>query len=105
MQTALLGSLMTKVSLRCSSSSALEYQLGLSGTWRWKEVTGIVSVYHLSVGTSNTHAMHHDNCREILSKKEKRENKVRTGKVVWVGASDARGRIPLSCASQRKRSL
>lgn len=31
-QTALWGSLMTKVSLRCSYNSALEYQLGLSGT-------------------------------------------------------------------------
>lgn len=54
MQTALWGSLMTKVSLRCSANSALEYQLGLSGTWRWKEVTGIVSAYRLSVGTSST---------------------------------------------------
>lgn len=54
MQTALWGSLMTKVSLRCSSNSALEYQLGLSGTRRWKEVTGIVNVYHLSVGIAST---------------------------------------------------
>lgn len=53
MQTALWGSLMTKVSLRCSFNSALEYQLGLSGTWRWKEVTGIVNAYRLSVGISN----------------------------------------------------
>lgn len=55
MQTALWGLLMTKVSLRCSSNSALEYQLSLSGTWRWKEVTGIVNASRLSVSTSSIH--------------------------------------------------
>jgi len=70
MQTGLWGSLMTKVSLRCSSSSALEYQLGLSGMWSWQKVTGIVSVYCYSLGTSN-----HHNWQAILSQKEKEENK------------------------------
>lgn len=51
MQTALWGSLMTKVSLRRGFDSPLEYQLGLSGTWRWKEVTGIVNPCRSSVGT------------------------------------------------------
>ena len=54
-QTALWGSLMTKVSLRCGYNSALEYQLGLSGTWSRKEVTGIVNACRLSVGTWSTH--------------------------------------------------
>lgn len=55
MQTARQGSLMTKVGLRCSFNPASEYQLGLSGTWGWKEVTGIVSNCRLSVGTFSTH--------------------------------------------------
>lgn len=93
MQTALWGSLMTKVSLRCSSNSALEYQLGLSGTRRWKEVTGIVNASRLSVGTSSTRYAP----RREVEREGKRENKVKMGKMVRVGASDERGRIPLSC--------
>lgn len=105
MQTALWGSLMTKVSLRCSSNSALEYQLGLSGTRRWKEVTGIVNAYRLSVGTSSTHYAPLLLPGDIEQRGKKGGKKVKMGKVMWVGASDARGRIPLSCVSQRKRSL
>lgn len=84
MQTVLWGSIMTKVSLRCSCNSALEYQLGLSGTWSWKEVTGIVNAFHLSVGIAISQTVLNNKCWETSSK-EGRENMVNMRQVCVFG--------------------